>query len=665
MDADRFHWGNIGKMPYFGRHGMRWKNVTTWFLISALVCAIYVGCGKKKKDPPPPPPPETWTIFIYGHADHNLSPSLVADIQEMNNATIGTHTTIVVMADYCSGMTNEETGLPFPSGTEWYKIRGSGQSPTVLGTDPEVNADDPTILTAAVESVFSTYPADHYAVVLWDHGGSWDGGFGGDEQDTPSNPADDGTGMTAAQAATAIATALTNAGITGTRPLEFLAFDTCLMAGNEVAYEFRSLAKTFIACAEMDFGDGWDYQNTLTYISSNSKANAVAIATQEVNYWNAHHAGKGPSDDLVRAHVAIDLSLMDAYATAWTNLSTDMYFSASLDWMEVARAQFATTPGYNIELENPNDSPNIRDAGQFLGSLAGVTSDAAVAASATACRTALNNMILSNSLGSLRSAAGQSGVHAELALAGNWTTERRTQYLALNWDIFTGWSDVLEDLEVASDSVAPVVSTTAYNTTDPDASNLPTIEISLLETDVAEGQIFIGAVAGSDLILLGLIGEGPVEPGYIYSFEWDGNLFELTDGTNTSNVFLFRWISGGLYAIPGTLTVDGNNYAAYAILQAGNATVSQVVIEDEGQKAMLSMSYFKGAQFTPHLYDATNDQWLLDTALTILNTANPSLTFSASAAPAGTYEIMTTITDVWGNTGAATDTVTVVTPFGD
>ncbi len=274
-----------------------------------------------------------------------------------------------------------------------------------LGIDPEANSDDPNVLAQDIEDVFTNLPADNYAIIFWDHGGSWDGGFGGDYGDTWS-PASY-TPMSANDMASAVISGLANAGISGIRPLEFIGYDTCLMAGNEVAYEFKNLAKTFIACAEIDFGKGWDYTATLTYINNNPNLSATAIATQEVNHWDNHHTGANDNDDVVRSHMAMDLSKMDAYANSWFDLGDEMWFDTTLDWNEVARNQYKTLPGYHIQLSKQSEYPNIRDAGQFLNNLSNTTSSITVASYATVTLNSLNTLMLNVSNGSLREGAIQ------------------------------------------------------------------------------------------------------------------------------------------------------------------------------------------------------------------------------------------------------------------
>src|ERR1043165_9769177 len=81
-----------------------------------LLAACGGGGGSGGSSPAPLP---TWTVFVYAHADHNLSPSLVTDLAEMTSAEIGSHVRVVVLADWDSSQGN-------PGGYEWLQIRGEG-----------------------------------------------------------------------------------------------------------------------------------------------------------------------------------------------------------------------------------------------------------------------------------------------------------------------------------------------------------------------------------------------------------------------------------------------------------------------------------------------------------------------------------------------------------
>ena len=123
-----------------------------------LAASALVACGDDKSDP-------TWTVFIYGHADHNLSASLVNDMAEMSKARLSDNFQLVVMADWDSSQMSAE-GDNYPSGTEWYRVAGNGKPPELLESEGEQNLDDPAVLQASIEKAFTKFPADRYGLIL-------------------------------------------------------------------------------------------------------------------------------------------------------------------------------------------------------------------------------------------------------------------------------------------------------------------------------------------------------------------------------------------------------------------------------------------------------------------------------------------------------------------
>jgi len=93
----------------------------------------------------------------------------------------------------------------------------------------------------------TTYPADHYGLVMWDHGSGWSAIANDDVlgKDGMSIPAMSG----------ALATITAAAG----RKLDFIGFDACLMAELQVADAVQPYASWDIAAEELVPGLGWDY----------------------------------------------------------------------------------------------------------------------------------------------------------------------------------------------------------------------------------------------------------------------------------------------------------------------------------------------------------------------------------------------------------------------
>src|SRR6185436_4183001 len=108
--------------------------------------------------------------------------------------------------------------------------------------DPEQDLDEATVLTASIKTAFQTFPADRYGLVLWDHGGSWTYGFGGDVQD--GNRPDPPLGLLPQQLARAVQTGMDQAGLAG-KKLAFFGYDACLMGTPEVALPMRDLTDLY------------------------------------------------------------------------------------------------------------------------------------------------------------------------------------------------------------------------------------------------------------------------------------------------------------------------------------------------------------------------------------------------------------------------------------
>ncbi|MCD6488404.1 MAG: hypothetical protein J7K21_04185 [Desulfurococcales archaeon] len=104
----------------------------------------------------------------------------------------------------------------------------------------EVNTGDPDTLKSFIEFVVGNYPAEHYMLIIWDHGG----GPGGAAWDYSS----DDDYLTLKE----IREAVEEAGV----HLDIIGFDACLMATIDAAYEFRNVADYLVASEETEPGHG-------------------------------------------------------------------------------------------------------------------------------------------------------------------------------------------------------------------------------------------------------------------------------------------------------------------------------------------------------------------------------------------------------------------------
>lgn len=116
-------------------------------------------------------------------------------------------------------------------------------------SDELSNMCDPQTLKGFLDYCSEEYPADSYALVLWDHGGGPLGGYGKDIQFNDASMEIGG-----------IAQALGESEIcAGGQKLSWLGFDACLMGSLEVASAMAPYAEYMIASEEVEPSFGWDY----------------------------------------------------------------------------------------------------------------------------------------------------------------------------------------------------------------------------------------------------------------------------------------------------------------------------------------------------------------------------------------------------------------------
>ncbi|HTV21208.1 MAG TPA: clostripain-related cysteine peptidase [Polyangiaceae bacterium] len=611
-----------------------------------------------------------WTILVYGHADHTLSNGLYDDMLEMGAAQLGGAVQLLVLADWDASQSvfGTDPPLPFPDGVQLYRVPGDGQPFELLAQGAEANLDDPNLLAGIVADVFTALPSERRGLILWDHGGSWSGGFGGDTQ----NGTTEGSPLPPQEVADAVRVGLADAGLSGSRPLDFFAFDTCLMAGAEVAYPFRDLARVYIADAEIDYGAGWDYTTTLTYFAQNPTASMNDLGMAEVFHWDAHHS-TGLNDRLLRSHAALDLSQMEAYAEATSTLSETLLESESFDPTELARSVFFSVSPYRNQLEGGSDEPGLRDAGQVLDALAAIHSDPAVASAALAARQALGNVVLASSQGALRADA-QIGVHVEQTLGSNLTAERLLDYrsAASQWVGASRWDELLEFASSTADDEPPPFD---HALIDAEAASLaapPVLQFSTPDPTAAKAAVRLAVQRESGALLtLGLVGAGLVEPGAVHDFAWGGTVVGFADG-QPGMVDVWLDVAAGdqaVLSIPGLVGgIADEPVLAYLVFGASES-VARVLIQtsDElatSQETSEVVRAFPGATFTP-LYleygEAPEPSSVLGNPMPI-----PAEGFALSAMyqPAGNYYFFTTLTDIWGKESADYDVVALTEPLG-
>lgn len=203
------------------------------------------------------------------------------------------------------------------------------------------------------------YPAEHMAVIFWNHGSGSINGVCFDERYN-----DDSLYLTE------IEEAMTRVYDEMTCRFEFVGFDACLMATIETANMLVPHAKYMIASEELEICNGWDYEAFLGYIADNpdcSGEDAGRVICRSY-YSFCKHISK--EDDATMS--VIDLSKTDDFLIAFNEVARELANSFS-DISALSEVTRAIAKAENYGGNNQSEGyTNMVDLGDILKRLEGI-----------------------------------------------------------------------------------------------------------------------------------------------------------------------------------------------------------------------------------------------------------------------------------------------------
>lgn len=619
-------------------------------------------------------PQKTWTIFVYGHADNNLAGSFEGDLARMAEATLGNDIYFVVAVDWNASMT-KQAGGNFPTGTEWYLVSGGGVK-TLIRTEVEQDSDKPATLSNQISYAFNTYPAQRYGLIFWDHGGSWDYGFGGDSQDgTVASP----VSMSLTDISTGITQGLASAFITA--PIDFIIFDTCLLGNAELTYLLKDLSKVYISDAEVDFGWSLDFAGTFTALGSDPNMTAQAFAQTEVAKWDAYHSNPSSISDIyLRSHVAVDNAKVAEFSAAMKDLvdtirATKGSGTTLPDGEAIAASAAFSLPVYGVTASQKTNSAQYRDVGQFLTNLI-VRVGGDIGAKAQIAIDKLIAMELGKSYGIFRDPSQYDQLAFQIALPeiSMITDVVLADYATKSaaWNTATGWGGFLTDLKATKPDTKPTgvqtrVGDTATFTPNSSAVSFATMELlqNISETYVNYGAVYFGVV----------------DQGIPYPMTWDRKIWKVGSLSQPSAVVpwiyranedfaLLTAITDNLLGAYGQIsetTTKGTTTTTGVLVFSSNLTSDQTTATAIAQNnngvwdispIVDFVKEHKDAAFKPALLNYTNGELYFGSNTAEALPANGIVAVSKATVDGGTYIFQTTLDDVWGNSQGFTDTET-------
>jgi len=244
-----------------------------------------------------------WTVLVYLDADNDLESAGIHNFNQMEVVGSTQDVHVIVQMD-------RKTGSD-PQNEQWtdtrrYLITRDTDTAVMhsvrLDNPPlgELDMGSGATLRSFVSWGKANFPADHYLLVIWDHGSGWQARFNVTAQ-YKYVAADDtsGTAIDIKEIPPAMAD----------RRVDVLAFDACYMQQLEVAYELRNCARYMVASTASEPSPGYNYSRVLGHISGSSDPEQLSrmIVRQ--------YAAEYPNDSRI-TQSAVDLSRVAALADA-------------------------------------------------------------------------------------------------------------------------------------------------------------------------------------------------------------------------------------------------------------------------------------------------------------------------------------------------------------
>lgn len=248
-----------------------------------------------------------WTVLVYMLADNDLEEDGMNDLREMMKAGSGKELWIAAQVDRIEGYDDGAVGgLANWVGAKRVEVdKGSLAVQASLGA---VDSGSPAALQDFVAWGVKAFPAERYALVLWDHGGGWQG-YGYDETS--------GNGLDLPGIASALKGGLAKGGLP---TLELLGFDACLMGSYEAMAACSPFARWYLASEELEPGHGWNYAS-LSLLASAPKSDGAALGKKFIADYFAQATAEKTVDEVTLS--LIDCAKFPAAARALDAFAAD------------------------------------------------------------------------------------------------------------------------------------------------------------------------------------------------------------------------------------------------------------------------------------------------------------------------------------------------------
>jgi hypothetical protein len=368
--------------------------------------------------------------MVYLDADNNLEQFGIDDFLEMSTPAgltgAGSQVRVLVQFDRIGGYDSRYG--------DWTSCKRfevtTGKTPTIANAISdlgEANMGDPATLRDFINWGIAQAPANHYAVILWNHGGGWRS-RGLDDKKPYKDVCWDDTNNGDCLYTRELRAALEAV----PQHIDLIGFDACLMAMVEVAYEVKAECSVFVGSEQLEAGEGWPYDTIMADLVANPFMTPAQLGAVIVNRYG--QSPSGPSG----TQAATDLTKLETLATAISDFADAVLAlsAANRDWETIRDSREAA--GYY-------EYTSYRDLKGFMTGVAANHADATVRTKAQAVVDLLSappgGLVIQN-----YSDAGQNANGLSIYFPANATSvdadyiAAKIQFASKNWDEFlTAW----------------------------------------------------------------------------------------------------------------------------------------------------------------------------------------------------------------------------------
>lgn len=220
-----------------------------------------------------------WTLMYYLDGDNNLDSGYTLPVfNQLEAAANNPNVQIVALLDRRGSSNSAYYRVQYD--TDLTKL-ATYTSTVNYWPQSEVNMGVTETLVSFVNWARVNYPAQHYALILSDHGN----GLGGAMWDDTSS----GDYLTVKE----IGTALASVTLTGTSKIDVLYMDACLMGMIEDAYQMKDYVDYYVASENIKFGKDTPHFQPVTAITATTTPDQLA-ALFTTTYGDACDAALSP-----------------------------------------------------------------------------------------------------------------------------------------------------------------------------------------------------------------------------------------------------------------------------------------------------------------------------------------------------------------------------------